>query len=613
MTDIEQRLIEAARAGEWLVCDEPGNVVRAGLIRELLLGRHGELDPRGVRLRGARIEGTLNLDRVQAVAGLTFRNCVINEPIKARSAGLPYLYFHGGSCAGIQADGLKVDGDLFLRRGVRMSGDHSYGTVRLFDAHVSGDLDLDGAQITNASGSALNASGLEVGGQVIFRDGVRIIGHGDESAVNFIGAHLRSNLDMSGTEISNDTGPAMQVDNAKIDGDLSLRYGNRITGRGDTGSLCLINARISGHVELTDTDITNAAGIALDAHGVQISGSLLLRNKLSIAGHDDIGAVDLVNARIGEILELANTNITNTGGPAINANRIRIGSVLALFGRTQLNAGNGPSLSLVSAHITGRLGCADTVELEASSESSPVLNLQDATVEASVRLPLEALCPGLERGAACEHRKLVTLSDFTYASLASRWNWEQWLHLIRCHTPAYHASAYQRLAAVERAAGHDGTVRRILMAQQTDLRRRSPQSLGGPLTRWFHWLWGVLAGYGYRARRTAAALLLVLAVSGAIGWWAGQVQTRPGHLVAERVTSATGVAGTPCSTVELIGLGLDRGLPLAMTGMRARCDLDSASKKGQAFTAAIWLVQLAVWGLATLALAGYTNLVRKPG
>jgi hypothetical protein len=121
---------------------------------------------------------------------------------------------------------------------------------------------------------------------------------------------------------------------------------------------------------------------------------------------------------------------------------------------------------------------------------------------------------------------------------------------------------------------------------------------------------GALAGYGYRARRTAAALLLVLVVAGAIGWWAGQVPTRPGHLAAERVTTA---AGTPCSTVELIGLGLDRGLPLAMTGMRARCDLDSASKKGQAFTAAIWLVQLAVWGLATLALAGYTNLVRKPG
>ena len=50
-----------------------------------------------------------------------------------------------------------------------------------------------------------------------------------------------------------------------------------------------------------------------------------------------------------------------------------------------------------------------------------------------------------------------------------------------------------------------------------------------------------------------------------------------------------------------------------MTGMRARCDLDTAARAGQAFTAAIWLVQLAVWGLATLALAGYTNLVRKPG
>ncbi|WP_223165726.1 hypothetical protein, partial [Lentzea indica] len=86
-----------------------------------------------------------------------------------------------------------------------------------------------------------------------------------------------------------------------------------------------------------------------------------------------------------------------------------------------------------------------------------------------------------------------------------------------------------------------------------------------------------------------------------------------GHLAAERVTSSAAAAGVPCSTMELVGLGLDRGLPLGTTGMRARCDLDTAARAGQAFTAAIWLVQIAVWGLATLALAGYTNLVRKPG
>ncbi|MDX3656465.1 hypothetical protein PV646_04015 [Streptomyces sp. ID05-26A] len=611
MTDIEQRLVEAARNGEWLMCEEPDNVVRAGLIRELLLGRHGELDPNGVRLSGARIEGVLNLVRVNSSAGLAFSDCTIGEPIEARSASLPELHVYGGSCAGIHADGLQVRGDLFLRRGLRIAGDDARGTIRLLGARVAGDVEFTGVEITNLGGIALHAEALKVDGNLTLRDGARITGNGG-SAVNLFGAQVAANFEVTGAQITNATGSAMIIDSIGVGGNLVLEGGNRITGHGEQGSLRLVSAHISGHVMLSHSEITNSAGVALEANGVRIDGNVLLRKGLVITAHDEYGAADLTNAHIGNIVEFVDATLSNTGGPALSAHRAHIGGTLALSGRTRFSADeDGPALSLVGTRVGGRFGCTDSVEL--TPRTALVMNLRDLTVGVSARLPHLTLCPAHGRGPTCEHKSLIRLDDFTYASLAPDWDWQEWLHVIRCHTPAYHASAYQRLAAVERAAGHDGTVRRILMAQQTDLRRRSPQSLGGPLTRWFHWLWGVLAGYGYRARRTAAALLLVLVTAGAIGWWAGQVSTRPGHLVAERVAAAPAGAGTPCSTVELVGLGLDRGLPLAMTGMRARCDLDTASRKGQAFTAAIWLVQLAVWGLATLALAGYTNLVRKPG
>jgi hypothetical protein len=499
VSDIEQRLIEAARRGDVLECTEPDNVVRAELVRELLLGRHGELDPRGVMLTGARIEGLLDLDGVEAVVGLFLSDCTFDEPIEARNASLPDLMFHGGRCAGIHADGLQVSGDLFLRDGARIVADDELGAIRL------------------------------------------------------------------------------------------------------------VGARITGTLELRRVEITNAAGLALDLNGIQVDGNVFLREGVQITGNGSDGAVDLVCGRIGMELEFTDAEITNSTGAAVHADRVRIGGALFLFGQTRFSGGDdAPAISLTGAHVGGAFSCGRAVGLKVGA--SPAMDLRGTIVEASVTLPTSFTCPDQGRGRRCSSEHWVLLDELAYASLGSRWGWESWLHLIRFHTPAYHASAYQRLAAVERAAGHDGTVRRILMAQQTDLRRRSPESLGGPMTRWFHWLWGLLAGYGYRARRTAAALLLVLAIAGALGWSAGQVPTRPGHLTAERVAT-----GTPCSTVELIGLGLDRGLPLAMTGMRARCDLDTASKKGQAFTAAIWLVQLAVWGLATLALAGYTNLVRKPG
>jgi hypothetical protein len=52
-------------------------------------------------------------------------------------------------------------------------------------------------------------------------------------------------------------------------------------------------------------------------------------------------------------------------------------------------------------------------------------------------------------------------------------------------------------------------------------------------------------------------------------------------------------------------------LPLGPTGLRSRCDLDTGTAAGQVFTVLLWVVQAAVWGLATLALAGYTGLIRK--
>src|SRR5262249_6784587 len=116
---------------------------------------------------------------------------------------------------------------------------------------------------------------------------------------------------------------------------------------------------------------------------------------------------------------------------------------------------------------------------------------------------------------------LLDVNDFTYGSMSV--DWRHWLDLVRNHTKEYPPSRYQQLAAVERAAGHDGNARAILIAQQQDLRARAPKALGGWLTRRFHWLWGALAGYGYRARRTALALLIALCAAGAVSLWAGHV------------------------------------------------------------------------------------------
>lgn len=87
LTSRERQLVDAAASGDGLECsqlpieqlsatDDPEHTIRAELLRELLLNRCDKPpDPRGVRLRGARITGTLDLSHVEAVVGMELRNC----------------------------------------------------------------------------------------------------------------------------------------------------------------------------------------------------------------------------------------------------------------------------------------------------------------------------------------------------------------------------------------------------------------------------------------------------------------------------------------------------------------------------------------------------------
>ena len=76
-TEVERRLIESAQSGVLLnLSAEPARDVRAAVIRDLLRGSHtDEPDPRGVRLRGARIIGELDLADVRTEIQLTLQEC----------------------------------------------------------------------------------------------------------------------------------------------------------------------------------------------------------------------------------------------------------------------------------------------------------------------------------------------------------------------------------------------------------------------------------------------------------------------------------------------------------------------------------------------------------
>src|ERR1700716_2121400 len=129
LTALEQELVTATVAGQELVCsylapdqlaesDDPGHAVRAEVIRDLLLGRHGDrLDPRGLRVTGARITGQLDLTGLHSPIALALNRCWFEQVLVAGNAHLPSLQLTGSHIPALDADGLRVDGSLFLRGG----------------------------------------------------------------------------------------------------------------------------------------------------------------------------------------------------------------------------------------------------------------------------------------------------------------------------------------------------------------------------------------------------------------------------------------------------------------------------------------------------------------
>jgi hypothetical protein len=100
LTCRERELVEAVNAGHVLECSQlsteqlsatgdPKHIIRAELLRELLLTRCDKpLDPRGVRVRGARITGVLDLTHVQTAVGIELRSCSFDHLARGARVGV---------------------------------------------------------------------------------------------------------------------------------------------------------------------------------------------------------------------------------------------------------------------------------------------------------------------------------------------------------------------------------------------------------------------------------------------------------------------------------------------------------------------------------------------
>ncbi|WP_199514257.1 hypothetical protein [Nucisporomicrobium flavum] len=369
--ELERRLIEAVVRGALLdlagsdpVDDDAmqswdtSREIRSWVLRDIVRGRLvTEPDPRGLRLRGARITGQLDLENVTRDLNLALFDCFLPDGLVLQDARLFKVDFSGcrigqplhSTDGPIAADRFTAR-VMWLDRAV-ITADSPTGAVRLLNAHL-GLLECNGAKLSNTAGPALHADGLQVDQAVYLRDGFTATGAGELGAVRLLNAHL-GRLDCDGARLSNTTGPALAADGLQVDQAVFLRDGFTASDAGERGAVRLLNAHL-GRLECNGAKLSNTTGPALAADGLQVDQAVFLRDGFTASGAGERGAVRLLNAHLG-LLECDGAKLSNTAGPALHADGLQVDQAVFLRdGFTATAASKRGAVRLLNAQL-GRL------------------------------------------------------------------------------------------------------------------------------------------------------------------------------------------------------------------------------------------------------------------
>ncbi len=272
--------------------------IRAGLVRFLALGG-GDATPvheKGVRIRGAFIDGDLDLEGCTLEGNLELENCELSGTLTLRNARTRNISLEGTRCRDIKADAVEVSGAFLMRQGFVASG-----PVRLLGAKIDSTLECDGGRFegSDSDGDGLICDRIEVGGSIFLHQGFVAKG-----AVRLLGAKISGNLscDNGRFEGQDKDGNVLACALAKIGGGVYMRAGFVAAG-----TVLLIGAAIDGDVTCNGGTFGAAqAGpavpreLTLNLARATIAGTLWLTERQNAVFH---GGVSLVGARIGRVVD----------------------------------------------------------------------------------------------------------------------------------------------------------------------------------------------------------------------------------------------------------------------------------------------------------------------
>ncbi len=373
LSPAETRVWHASRVGEhvdFLANKQPGGeeastqieasrTIRAGLLAQLLTGEGlaAGVAVRALWLRGARIQGHLNLESASLRCPLTLTDCQFDHAITLNQAVAPSISLSGSTVPAIEARQLVTHGNLELDEGFT-----ALGGVSLEGAHIGGKLVCTGGQFQSKDGLALNADSVTIGLDLLC-DGAFMA----SSEVRLFGAHIGGQFQCSGGQFSSSDGQALNADEVTVS--QSVFLDDKFTAE---GGVSLVGAHLGSDLSCTNARLNNPGDTAFDGNRLEVKG-----NMFCDYGFFAKGEVGLVGAHVSGQLMCSAGHFSNPGGIALNADGLTVDQDLycdegfRATGETRLLGG----------HIAGQLQCTDG---HFSNPHGPSLNADGLTVDQDV-------------------------------------------------------------------------------------------------------------------------------------------------------------------------------------------------------------------------------------
>ncbi|HET9170563.1 MAG TPA: hypothetical protein VFN97_14070 [Actinospica sp.] len=426
-----------------------GEQIRAEVVAALALGAEPGTAGRtaGVRIRGARIVGELDLRHGTVDVPLTMLHCVFTDAIRLEQSVTKSIDLKHSQLVRLWATGAHVRGSLTLSR-VEITGGgddaaklqlltvdtdlrarrlNCAGRITLINARVGAELSLTLAQLRNGGDIAINLGGAAIGSSLYFSQ-AKVEGH-----LRMPGMTAGGLISLEQTTLSDPPTEGVFA-NQSITGDSITTGGDGNFDHVDAAAqIDLTGSKFGGRLSFKGAKLrtTVPTWAALVCNAVSVSRGLYIGD-----GFHSHGTVRLTGAQIGGHLDVY--GMAPGSGP-LQLYYVKAGSVRD--GRTE----NGQ-------YVAGGV------------ESWP----DD-----------------------------VQLDGFTYGAFDPYLDARKRLKLLR-RMPGYAAQPYEFMAAYYRELGHEEAARQILIEKER-VRHRDFQ----PLSRFGSVISSTLLGYGYLPRRAA--------------------------------------------------------------------------------------------------------------